>query len=178
MLHSSSFRIDMVRLEKQGTETHWTTTSRAVNPPPWAIIRREYACCKRFSSSLSIWSMAFMTRVAFAPSSSLSIRPCAFGTICHDRPNLSFSQPHRLGAPPSAVSFAHSASISCWVSHPTKNEMASVNLNCGPALSAMNRWPSSSNSTDMTFPCARSTEMTFESKRKSIRPSSVDGRPV
>ena len=38
-----------------------------------------------------------MTRSDFARSLSLSIRPSAFGMICHDNPNLSFSQPQRLG---------------------------------------------------------------------------------
>jgi hypothetical protein len=57
--------------------------------------------------------MAFMVRPAFAGSLSLSIRPSELGMICHDSPNLSFSQPHRLGAPPSAVSFVQSSSISC-----------------------------------------------------------------
>ena len=83
-----------------------------------------YACCSVFRSSLSIWSMAFMTRDAFAASLSLSIPPSEFGMICHDSPNLSFNHPHRLGAPPSARSFDHRSSISCWVSHPTKNEVA------------------------------------------------------
>jgi len=32
--------------------------------------------------------MAFTTRVDFAASLSLSIRPSPFGTICHDSPNL------------------------------------------------------------------------------------------
>ena len=35
-----------------------------------------------------------MTRFDLAASLSPSIRPSVFGTICHDSPNLSFSQPH------------------------------------------------------------------------------------
>jgi RNA polymerase sigma factor (sigma-70 family) len=107
-------------------------------------------------------SMTFKTRFDFPASLSPSIRPSVLGTICHDNPNLSFSQPHRLGAPPSAMSFVHNSSISSCVSHPTKNEMASVNVYSGPAFNAMNDWPSSSNCTDITFPCARLMEMTFE----------------
>jgi len=67
--------------------------------------------------------MASITRFDFAGSLSDSIWPSPLGTICHDSPNLSFSHPHRLGAPPSAVSFSHSSSISCCVSHATNNEI-------------------------------------------------------
>ena len=62
----------------------------------------SYACCNWFRSSFCIWSIASNVRFDFAGSGSPSIRPRAVGTICHDSPNLSFSQPHRLGAPPSA----------------------------------------------------------------------------
>ena len=48
------------------------------------------------------------------------------------------------------------------VDRASKNEMASVKGNWGPAFSAMNFWPSSSNCTDITFPCARLIEVTFE----------------
>ena len=75
---------------------------------------------------------------------------------------MSFSQPHRPGAPPSAVSFAQRSSTSFWLSQPTKNEMDSLNVKCGPAFIAMNRWPSSSNSTDITLPWARLTETTLD----------------
>src|SRR6478609_1491948 len=122
----------------------------------------SYACCSRPASSLSIESIASITRFALAgsppPPSKL---PSCFGMICHDNPNLSLSHPHRLGDPPSAVSLSHRASISCWVSHPTKNETASLNLSCAPPLSPMNFWPSSSYSTDITLPCARCTDRAF-----------------
>src|SRR5260370_41461094 len=69
----------------------------------------------------------------------------ADGTTCHERPYVSFSHPHGPGCPPPAVSFSQKSSISCWVSHVIANETASVNLNCGPPLSATKRCPSSSN---------------------------------
>ena len=96
--------------------------------------------------------MAFMTLPAFSASGSLSSSPKTEGTICHDRPNLSFSQPHWLSSPPS-VSFPHSSSTSACVSQFTKNEMASVKVNRGPPFSAMNSWPSSSKVAVMTDPC-------------------------
>ena len=71
-------------------------------------------------SSSSIWSIAFSTRPDLAASLSDSILPSAFGTICRDTPNLSFSQPHLPGVPPPAVSLVQNSSISCWVSQPTK----------------------------------------------------------
>jgi len=62
--------------------------------------RTEYACCSACRSSLSIVSMASIARFDAAASVPPSIEPSVFGTICHDSPNLSFSQPHRLGTPP------------------------------------------------------------------------------
>ena len=82
-------------------------------------------------SSLFICSIAFITRPARPGSLSFSNRPSAVGMICHDRPNLSFNQPQRLGDPPSAVSFSQRSSISSWVSQATKNETASVNFTWG-----------------------------------------------
>ena len=43
-------------------------------------------------------------------------------------------------------------SISCCVRQFTTNEIAGVNLNCGPPLSATNGWPSSSKATVITVP--------------------------
>src|SRR5262252_7559342 len=94
-------------------------------------------------SILPICSMACMTRPDFCGSLSVSISPSILGMICHETPNLSFNQPHRLSAPP-ADSRSHSSSTSACVSHETNSEIASVNLNIGPPLNAMNRWPSSS----------------------------------
>lgn len=36
-------------------------------------------------------------------SGSVSSSPSRFGTICHEKPNLSFNHPHMLSLPPSAV---------------------------------------------------------------------------
>jgi hypothetical protein len=82
--------------------------------------------------------------------------------ICQDSPNRSFSQPHCDGWPPPAISLAHSSSTSCWVSQETKNDTASVNVKCGPAFRPMNRCPSSSQVTDITWSPLRWTETTFE----------------
>src|SRR3972149_6049876 len=112
---------------------------------------------------LFILSMACITRFALSGSLSPNISPKADGIICHDKPYLSLSQPHMLSSPPSAVSFTHNSSTSSWVSQSTKNEMASLNLNCGPAFNAMNSCPSSSNVTDMAMPFGPGvTPMTFE----------------
>src|SRR5262245_16105039 len=73
------------------------------------------------------------------------------GMICHDTPYLSVSQPHCCVCPPSA-SFDHKESTSCCVSQFTKNEIAGVNLYCGPPLSATNSCPSSSKLAVMTEP--------------------------
>src|SRR5436190_2239436 len=71
-----------------------------------------------------------------------NIFPKAVGMICHHKPYLSFSHPHRLFSP-LAESFSHSSSTACCVSQFTKREIASVNLNFGPPFSAMNSCPSS-----------------------------------
>src|SRR5947209_17092601 len=92
-----------------------------------------------------------MTLLAFTASLSPNISPKAEGMICHDRPYLSFSQPHLSFFPP-AESFSHSSSTSCCVSQFTKNDIAGVKLNCGPPLSAKKFCPSSWNVADMTVP--------------------------
>src|SRR6058998_684553 len=78
-----------------------------------------------------------MTLCDFSGSLSPNISPKADGMIYHDRPYLSLSQPHLLFCPP-AESFSHNSSTSSCVSQFTKNDMASVNLNCGPPFNAMN----------------------------------------
>src|SRR5439155_24298174 len=55
---------------------------------------RSYACCRPLMSIFFICSIACMTRFAFSGSLSPNIFPRAVGTICHDRPYLSCSQPH------------------------------------------------------------------------------------
>ena len=63
----------------------------------------------------------------------------AAGKICHDRPNLSLSQPHWPTTPPPS-SGGPVRSISSW-SCTTESETASVNVKGGPPLSAMNGRP-------------------------------------
>src|SRR5205085_9096026 len=89
--------------------------------------------------------------VDFTGSGSCSNLPNVDGMICHDNPYLSFSQPQLFLSPPSE-SFSHNSSTSCCVSQSTKNEMAGVNVKCGPPFSAMNCRPSSSNVHDITDP--------------------------
>src|SRR5207245_5390758 len=72
-----------------------------------------------------------MTRFALAGSLSPSSLPKTVGTICHDTPYLSWSQPHWSFRPP-AESLSHSSSTSFCVSQFTNKEIAGVNLNCGP----------------------------------------------
>src|SRR5438046_10094241 len=95
--------------------------------------------------------IARMTRFALVGSLSPNSLPSTVGTICQDTPNLSFSQPHWSLDPP-ADSFSHSASTSGCVSQFTKNEIAGVNLNCGPPFRAKNSWPSSTKVADITDP--------------------------
>src|SRR4051794_30721543 len=102
-------------------------------------------------SILSICSSACMTRLDFAASWLCNSSASAVGVICHDTPNLSFSQPQRLFSPP-AESCSHSLSTSACVSQLTTNEMASVNLKCGPPFNAVNCCPSSSKAMVITDP--------------------------
>src|SRR6185503_21364149 len=92
-----------------------------------------------------------MTLFDFTGSGSLSNSPKTVGTICHDKPYLSLSQPHCDFAPPSE-SFSQSSSTSSCVSQFTNNEIASVNLKCGPPFNAMNFCPSSSKVPVITVP--------------------------
>src|SRR5258705_12782435 len=86
--------------------------------------------------------MASMTILAFPGFLSLTISAKSRGTICHDSPYLSLSQPHWFGSPP-ADNVSHFSSISCWVSQFTTNDTASVNLNVGPPFNATNPRPAS-----------------------------------
>ena len=88
--------------------------------------------------------------------------------ICQDSPNRSLSHPHRVGCPPPASSLSHSVSTSCWVPHETKKDTASLNWNIGPAFRPMNRWPSSSQVTDMTWSPARWTEITLDRGKMDV----------
>ena len=86
-------------------------------------------------SSLLIVIIADITRPARAASLSRTLASKMRGVICLGRPYLSLSQPHRLGDPP-AQSLSFSASTSDCVWQLTISEIASVNLNYGPPLSA------------------------------------------
>src|SRR5208282_1474319 len=110
-----------------------------------------YACFRVFMSILSILSIAFMTLSNFSASLPFIISPKTVGTICHERPYLSFSQPHLPSSPPSE-SFSHNLSNSSCVSQFTKSDMASENLKCGPPFNAMNSCPLSWNVTTITVP--------------------------
>src|SRR2546422_675527 len=113
--------------------------------------RRSYGCFKRLMSNLRIWISACMTLSDFFGSLSCNILLNTVGTICQDSPYLSFSQPHCPSSPPSE-SFSHSSSTSFCVLQFTTNDMASVNLKCGPPFNAANACPSSWNAMVITVP--------------------------
>src|SRR5438046_9393006 len=102
-------------------------------------------------SSLVICMTAFITLSVLRGSFSSSTCMRKAGTICHDNPYLSLSQPQTLVAPPSASLLQYLSTSAC-VSQLTTNETASVNLKLGPPLSAVNFCPSSSKATVMTDP--------------------------
>src|SRR5467141_4222509 len=85
-----------------------------------------------------------MTLFAFAGSLSCNIRPKTEGMTCHDKPYLSYSQPH-LPFSSLSESFSHMSSTSCCDAQLTKNDTASVKVNCGPPFSTKNSCPSSWN---------------------------------
>ena len=60
-------------------------------------------------SSFFMSIIAAKARWAAALSGELIISPMAAGTICHETPNLSVSQPHATSAPP-CDSFCHRSS--------------------------------------------------------------------
>src|SRR2546422_10244534 len=92
-----------------------------------------------------------MTLFDFSGSLSCNISPRTVGTICHDTPYLSLSQPHLCFSPPSE-SFSHNSSTSSCVSQFTKKDMAGEKVNIGPPFNAVNSCPSSLNVTDITVP--------------------------
>src|ERR1700730_12745847 len=102
----------------------------------------------------SISSLYAITRFVFPASWSCIISPRADRTICQDRPNLSFSQPHCPCSPPSE-SLSQKPSSSACVPQLTDSEMASVNLKYGPPFNAWKRWPSSSKMTVSAVPFGR-----------------------
>ena len=80
-----------------------------------------------------ICSMTFMTLSALARSLSCNILTRAVGTICHDTPYLSFSQPHccAYSSPPADSSSQYQSTSAC-VSQGTWKEIASLTLKTGP----------------------------------------------
>ena len=84
-------------------------------------------------SSLRISSIARITRCERSGSGSMSSSPSTVGTICHDTPNRSSSQPHSPCVPPSDRD-SHRPSTSSWVSQFTTNEIAGVNAELGAAV--------------------------------------------
>src|SRR5438445_11041319 len=102
-------------------------------------------------SILLICNIAFMALVDFPASLPCSSSLKIEGMICHDRPDLSVSQPHLFFSPP-AESLSQRSSTSSCVWQFTKKDIAGVKVNRGPPLSAKKACPSSSNVTDMTDP--------------------------
>src|SRR5438105_14514286 len=90
-----------------------------------------------------------MTLFDLLASVSCNISPKIDGITCHDRPYLSFNQPHLCFSPP-LESFSHSSSTSFWSLQSTKNDIAGVKVNCGPLFSAKNSCPSNWNVTDIS----------------------------
>ena len=74
-------------------------------------------------SSFVILSIACMTASDFSSSSSCSSSGSNDGTTCHDRPYLSWSQPHWPGWPPSESRSQKMSTSSC-VLHSMENEIA------------------------------------------------------
>src|SRR5206468_2114597 len=98
-----------------------------------------------------ICSIARITLCDLPASLSWSISSKTVGTICHDKPYLSLSQPHLDFSPPSE-SFSQNSFTSSCVLQFTTNDIASVNLNSGPPFNAANSCPSSWNVAVMTVP--------------------------
>src|ERR1035437_5174321 len=111
----------------------------------------SFAARRAAISILLIPSIACMTLLALSASGSPRSSFRMGGTICHDRPYLSLSQPHRPGSPP-LVSLSHRWSISSWPTAETNSEMASVNVNSVPPLRAWIWRPSRVNVTDIALP--------------------------
>ena len=73
---------------------------RKRKPLSFAAPRPYPPACARSSSAMSslpMDSMAWLARVAFSGSGSLSSEASTVGTTCHERPKRSFSQPHGPG---------------------------------------------------------------------------------
>src|SRR6516165_9288045 len=84
------------------------------------------AAFRRLMSSFSICHNAFNIRCFLSVSLAFNISPTNEGTICHEMPYLSLSQPHSRVSPPSA-NFSQNSSISSCVSHLTNKDIAGEN---------------------------------------------------
>ena len=132
-------------------------TSRTRSPGTDRAELRYAAAAARSSSSISIFlifSIAAITRCDFSRSGSAISSDSRVGTICHDTPNRSLSQPQGPSSPPS-LSLLQYESTSSWSLQLTSSEIASLKVKPGPPFSAVNRCPSSSKTTVMTIPRAR-----------------------
>src|SRR5207247_9860028 len=89
-------------------------------------------------SIFDILSNASMTFAEFPDFESPIISPRTEGTICHDTPNLSLSQPQGCCSPPSE-SCSHKRSISSCVSQLTKREVPCAIVKYGQPSIAMIR---------------------------------------
>ena len=87
-------------------------------------------------SSLTIESMASVTRLTLAGSGSSISSRSRLGATCQQSPQRSRTQPHYSIAPPSD-SASHSRSSSAWVSGSTMIEKLWLNGSSGPASMAM-----------------------------------------
>src|ERR1041385_4870188 len=96
--------------------------------------------------------IACMARLARSGSLAGVSVSSASGVICQERPYLSLSQPHWDSCPPPAVSASQYLSTSAWSLHFTTIDTASLNLKCGPPLSAMSSSSCSVNVMVMTVP--------------------------
>ena len=77
-------------------------------------------------SSFSICHNSFNSRCVFSVSLAFNISPTNEGTICHEMPYLSLSQPHSKVSPPSD-NFSQNASIYSCVSQFTSKDIAGEN---------------------------------------------------
>jgi hypothetical protein len=75
--------------------------------PPRGLARLgpAYAASSPAMSSFTIFKIAWATRRAFAGSASSIISPSRAGTIRHERPYFSLSQPHCSALPPARSAF-------------------------------------------------------------------------
>jgi len=117
--------------------------------------------------------MAVMTRCDFSRSGSLSSSGSAVGMTCHDTPNLSLSQPHGPCSPPSDSLVQHASTSPC-PSQSTWNEVASLNVNCGPPFRATNFCPCTSKLTVITVPSGRGPAAPYRVISPSVELGKID----